>query len=178
MYTIKSHSPHYRPRAIGLLLWISILVLAAACAPTPGKVSQTKAVPELYTTNGLALDGYDPVAYFSDGQPVQGVVGNEIEWHGVRWRFSTAEHATAFVKDPEHYAPQFGGYCAFAVSRGTTASGDPHQWAIVDNKLYVNNNAFAMRLWDKDRPENIAAGQQNWPLLKKSQVAAKVADSK
>src|SRR5882762_4534447 len=65
-------------------------------------------------------------------------------------------------------------YCAFAVSRGTTADADPHQWAVVDGKLYVNNNAFAKKLWDQDRPGNIVAGDANWPLIPKRPPARKL----
>jgi YHS domain-containing protein len=152
--------------SLRVLVWSMLLVLGA-CAATPGKISATKPVPTLNAPTGAALQGYDPVAYFTDGKPTMGSVAYTYQWQGVPWYFSSAEHQAAFAADPEHYAPQFGGYCAFAVSRGTTADGDPHQWAIVDDKLYVNNNAFAMSLWNRDRGENITAGDVNWPLIPK-----------
>jgi YHS domain-containing protein len=147
-------------------------VLVAACAATAGKVSQTRPVDELNLQHGVALKGYDPVAYFAEGGPAAGNAATSYRWHGATWLFSTPEHREAFMADPQHYAPQFGGYCAFALSRGTTADADPHQWAIVDGKLYVNNNGFAKKLWDLDRPANIAAGDTNWPLIPKRPLRA------
>ena len=152
-----------------LALFASLIV--TACAATPGKVSQTRPVDELNLEKGVALKGYDPVAYYADGGPAVGDPGITYQWQGATYLFSTAEHREAFKADPAHYAPQFGGYCAFAVSRGTTADADPHQWAIVDGKLYVNNNAFARKLWDQDRPGNIVAGDANWPLIPKRPLA-------
>jgi hypothetical protein len=147
-------------------------MIVAACAATPGKVSQTRPVEELNLRQGVALKGYDPVAYYADGAPAAGDPAITYQWQGATWQFSTAEHREAFKADPARYAPQFGGYCAFAVSRGTTADADPDQWAIVDGKLYVNNNAFAKKLWDQDRPGNIVAGDANWPLIPKRPLAA------
>jgi len=147
------------------LLVLSVMV--TACAGTPGKVSQTEPVDQLNLRHGVALKGYDPVAYFADAQPAAGNPAINYQWQGATWLFSTPEHRTAFMADPSRYAPQFGGYCAFAVAQGTTADGDPHQWAIVGDKLYVNNNAVAKKLWDQNRPANIAAGDTNWPLIPK-----------
>ncbi len=149
---------------------LAILVIissVAACAATPGRVHQAGPVDEINNRHGVALQGYDPVAYFKDGRPVEGDPANSIAWRGVTYRFSSAANRDAFVADPERYAPQFGGYCAFAVSRGTTANGDPHQWAIVNDRLFLNNNALAMSLWNQDRPGNIRAGDENWPLIAK-----------
>ncbi len=158
----------YAMRHISALL---ASVIISACAATPGKVSQTKPVDELNHQQGVALKGYDPVAYFSEGAPAAGDAGISYQWNGATWRFSSREHRAAFMSDPAHYAPQYGGYCAFAVSRGTTADADPDQWAIVDGKLFVNNNAFAKKLWDQDRPGNIMAGDANWPLIPKRPLA-------
>lgn len=159
----------YALRQLTALLASAVI---AACVGTPGKVSQTRPVDEINLEHGLALKGYDPVAYFAQGQPVAGDTAISYQWQNATWRFSSAEHREAFMADPERYAPQFGGYCAFAVSQGTTADADPHQWAVVDGKLYVNNNAFAKKLWDQDRPANIVAGDANWPLIPKRPLAA------
>ena len=142
-------------------------MLVAAGAAHAGKVSKVRTVDEIDLQQGFALKGYDPVAYFADGGPAAGNAAIRYRWRGATWLFSTEEHRKAFMADPARYAPQFGGYCAFAVSRGTTADGDPLQWAVVDDKLYVNTNAYAMQLWDKDRPGNIQAGNSNWPLIPK-----------
>ena len=142
-------------------------ILVAACAANASEMPQVRTVDEIDLQQGFALKGYDPVAYFADGGPAAGNAAIRYRWRGATWLFSTEEHRKAFMADPARYAPQFGGYCAFAVSRGTTADGDPLQWAVVDDKLYVNTNAFAMQLWDKDRPGNIRAGNSNWPLIPK-----------
>lgn len=142
-------------------------VLLTACATRPGTVAVTRPIPPVHAPQGLAVHGYDAVAYFSEQQPVQGRAEFVARWHGVDWRFASREHQAAFAADPERYAPQYGGYCAFAVSRGTTADGDPLQWAVVRERLYLNNNAFAKALWDRDREASIAAGDINWPLLPK-----------
>ncbi len=142
-------------------------LLVASCAADSGKVSQPRTVDEIDLQQGFALKGFDPVAYFADGGPAAGNAAISYRWRGATWLFSTEEHRSAFIADPARYAPQFGGYCAFAVSRGTTADGDPLQWAVVDDKLYVNTNAFAMELWDRDRPGNIRTGNSNWPLIPK-----------
>ncbi len=146
-------------------------VLTAACAGFPHRASQSDAVEAVDLQKGFALKGYDPVAYFSDGRPAAGDPAISYQWRGATWLFATAEHRAAFAADPARYAPQFGGYCAFAVSRGTTADGDPLRWAVVNDKLYLNNNLLAMKFWDEDRPGNIQAGNSNWELIpKKPQV--------
>lgn len=155
---------------VRLISALFAVVMVAACAATLGKVSQTKSVESLNLRRGVALQGYDSVSYFAEGVPAVGDPAISYQWQGATWLFSTPAHREAFVSDPGRYAPQYGGYCAFAVSRGTTADADPSQWAIVDGKLYVNNNAFAKKLWDQDRPANIEAGDANWPLIPKYPV--------
>ena len=144
------------------------LLLVGGCAATPGKISQVKSVPEIDARHGIGLEGYDVVAYFTDQKPVPGSDSYTYTWRGAKWKFISAEHRDRFAANPERYAPQYGGYCAYAVSRGTTAHGDPLQWAVANDRLFVNNNAFAMSLWDRDRPGNIEAADQNWPLIPKT----------
>lgn len=146
-------------------------LLATACAVSPDKISHSKPVDEINNRQGLALKGYDPVAYFTDAKPTEGNAAIVYQWRGATYRFATAEHRDAFESNPQRYAPQFGGYCAFAVSQGTTADADPFQWALVDEKLYVNNNAFAAALWNRDRPGHIEAANTNWPLIPKRPLA-------
>jgi len=157
----------YTVRRISAMLAV---VMISACAATPGTVSQTTPVESLNLRLGVALKGYDPVSYFTEGAPTHGDPSIRYQWQQATWLFSTPAHRETFAADPAHYAPQFGGYCAFAVSRGTTADADPAQWAIVDDRLYVNNNAFAKKFWDQDRPANIEAGNSNWPLIPKYPV--------
>ncbi|HEX4953180.1 MAG TPA: YHS domain-containing (seleno)protein [Thermoanaerobaculia bacterium] len=115
------------------------------------------------TFGGLALDGYDAVAYFTDGKPVEGISKFEHTWQGAKWRFANEVHRDLFAANPEKYAPQYGGYCAWAVSQGYTADADPKAWKIVDGKLYLNYNAKVQKDWEKDVPGNIAKADANWP---------------
>ena len=115
--------------------------------------------------SNTAVDGYDPVSYFTDGKPVEGSSEFEAEYAGATWRFVSAEHRDAFLAEPARYAPQYGGYCAWAVAQGYTAKGDPLNWRIVDGKLYLNYNASVQQKWVTDIPGNIKAGNANWPTV-------------
>ena len=118
----------------------------------------------------LAVGGYDPVSYFGPGGPAVGLADHQMQWNGATWRFASAESMAKFAADPAAYAPQFGGYCAWAVSQGYIAPGDPKQWAVVGGKLYLNFNARAKELWDADRPAAIERARGHWPkVLEKNQ---------
>lgn len=114
---------------------------------------------------GLAIDGYDPVAYFVDGKPVEGRKEFSWSWNGATWRFASAEHRDLFVAAPEKYAPQYGGYCAWAVSQGYTAGIDPDAWTVRDGKLYLNYDLDVQKKWLADPDGLIAKGDANWPKL-------------
>ena len=115
------------------------------------------------TFSNLAVSGYDAVAYFNDGKPVGGDSAFEYEWNGATWRFASEANRAAFIADPAAYAPQYGGYCAWAVSQGYTAKSDPEAWRIVDGKLYLNYNKDIQARWARDIPGNIAKADANWP---------------
>jgi YHS domain-containing protein len=117
------------------------------------------------TFSSLAVSGYDPVAYFTSGKPVEGRSNFEFEWNGATWRFASARNLAAFKASPESFAPQYGGYCAWAVAEGYTASSDPNAWRIVGKKLYLNYSAGVQRQWLEDIPGNIAKGDTNWPRV-------------
>jgi len=117
------------------------------------------------TFSSLAVSGYDPVAYFTQGRPVEGSGDLEYEWNGATWRFSTLENLAAFKADPEAYAPQYGGYCAWAVSQGYTAKSEPEAWRIVDDKLYLNYSKAVQQQWVEDIPGNITKADANWPKV-------------
>ena len=114
---------------------------------------------------GLAIEGYDPVAYFTDGKPVKGSDDFEHTWMNATWRFATAAHRDAFKKDPAKYAPQYGGYCAFGVSRGYAVGIDPEAWKVVDGKLYLNYNIDVQKEWQKNIPGHIRKADANWPRI-------------
>ena len=119
------------------------------------------------TFSNKAVGGYDVVAYFDVGEPVKGSKKHTANWMDTRWLFSSAENLAAFQADPEQYAPQYGGYCAYAVSKGSTASGDPDNWTIVDDKLYLNYNDAVQKTWERDIPGYIRAADANWPEVLK-----------
>ncbi len=133
---------------------LSIVLLFAGQAVANGKV---------FSNGGMAIRGYDPVAYFNEGKPVHGDGQFSLQWNGTRWHFASAENRDVFKSAPEKYAPQYGGYCAWAVSKGSTAPTDPEIWKIVDGKLYLNYSKSVQSQWLKSIPKNIAAGDANWP---------------
>lgn len=121
--------------------------------------------PRVYASNGVAINGYDPVAYFTQAMPVRGDATYTATWDGAEWRFSSEENKQLFEANPERYAPQYGGYCAFAVASGYTAKTDPDAWSVVDDKLYLNFNKRIRSRWLRDVPGNIAKGDANWPSV-------------
>ena len=117
---------------------------------------------------GIAIKGYDPVAYFTKGEPVKGSSEFQHNWNSAIWNFSSVDHRDMFKAEPEKYAPQYGGYCAYAVSQGETANIDPKSWKIVDGKLYLNLNKRIHRKWEKDIPGYIKKADKNWPGVLKN----------
>ena len=113
----------------------------------------------------VAIEGTDPVAYFTDKKAVKGSSEYSHRWKGGEWRFKNAVNRDAFAAQPEKYAPQFGGYCAWAVSQGYTASIDPEAWTINKGKLYLNYSKGVRDEWAKDISDNIAKGENNWPKV-------------
>lgn len=116
-----------------------------------------------FTENDVAIRGTDPVAYFTQNKAVIGSKEFSYDWKGATWHFSSAEYRDLFAANPEQYAPQYGGYCAWAVSEGYTAPIDPEAWSIVDGKLYLNYDKKIQQRWNEDVPGNIAKADQNWP---------------
>lgn len=124
--------------------------------------SKLDSFSKVNVAEGKALRGFDAVAYFAVEKAVEGDPKYEFVWNGAKWLFSNEENMKKFQAEPERYAPQFGGYCAYAVSQGYTADGDPNVWKVVDGKLYLNYSPKAKELWEKDQPNLIEAGKKNW----------------
>ncbi len=120
----------------------------------------------VFTTEHGAIRGYDPVAYFNEGKPVKGKAELAYQWQGVEWHFVSQQNREAFQANPEKFAPQYGGYCAYGTAEGHKAPTDPQAWTIVDDKLYLNYNKNVKVLWSKDKPGYIKTADQNWPQLK------------
>ncbi len=149
---------------------VLLVSLALLFAVSGRAASATEPVARVVVdAQGVAIGGHDPVAYFREGRAVIGSAAYAHRWNGAVWRFATAEARALFAADPEAYAPQFGGWCAFAMSQDRLAAGDPLVWRIVEGRLYLNCSARAQRDWEADLAANIARGQAVWarrrPLL-------------
>ena len=118
-----------------------------------------------FAPDGLAIRGYDPVAYFKVAGPVEGSAEFSTNMGGVTWQFSSAQNLDDFIADPLAYMPQFGGYCAYAVSKGSTASTQPDAWTIWNDRLYLNYNKTVRGIWKQDIPGNVAKAEANWPAV-------------
>ena len=114
---------------------------------------------------GAAIQGYDPVAYFTEGRPVEGSRQFTHQWKGATWRFASAANRDRFAQAPEKYAPQYGGYCAYGVANGYAVKIDPQAWSVVDGKLYLNFSPAVQADWKKDVPGYIRRADANWPKV-------------
>lgn len=141
-----------------VVLCLTVAALGAAEKPVDG-VNKGK--------DGVAVKGYDVVAYFDQSKPVRGSKEFQQQWQGATWQFSSAANRDKFAAAPERYAPQFGGYCAWAVGHGYTADTDPEAWKIIDGKLYLNYNKSIQKKWEPEASKWIPEGMRNWPALHK-----------
>lgn len=117
--------------------------------------------------SNTAVQGHDPVAYFTEGKPVKGSKDFTADYQGAEFRFASQDNLDTFLADPAKYAPQYGGYCAWAVSEGYTAKGDANHWAVVDGKLYLNYDKKIQERWEQDRSAHIDKANSNWPEVLK-----------
>ena len=119
-----------------------------------------------FETNGVAINGTDPVAYFTMSKPLQGSADHAFNWNGVTWHFASGENRQMFERDPDKYAPQYGGHCAYAMSKGYIAPTEPEAWTMHEDRRYLDFSLRARALWLQDVPCNIPLGDANWPKLK------------
>lgn len=119
----------------------------------------------IYQNSDGAIKGYDPVAYFVDKKPVKGDPSISYKWMEVEWYFSNPENLELFKSNPEKYAPQYGGYCAYSVAKGYTAKVDPEVYQIIDGKLYLNYNESVQKNWKEYLDRYIVQAGQNWPAV-------------
>ncbi len=124
------------------------------------------------SSTGLALQGYDPVAYFTEGEATPGDWRITASYQDATYRFSSEEHKAAFEADPEAFLPEYGGYCAFGAAMGFKFDGDPEQWRIVDGELYLNISADIQERWLQDVPGYIEQADSNWPTIVDVEPAA------
>jgi enamine deaminase RidA (YjgF/YER057c/UK114 family) len=142
--------------------WFPVVVVAfVLLAAEPARSEETR----------LAISGYDPVAYFTDGKPVPGKSEFEYKWHNARWRFASLAHRDMFAGNPDRYAPQYDGYCSGGMTGGPVAGPhkdtvDPEAWAIVDGKLYLTHTTRSMERWRANAAGNIKQADRNWANVK------------
>ena len=139
---------------------LAFVAAAAAFAP-----ADAFAADPIYTGrfSNAAAGGYDVVAFFEEGKPVKGEVAFAFTWQGAEWRFATAGRRDVFAANPEAYAPQYGGYCAWAAAQGYLAPGNAQYWAVRDGKLYLNYDRKVQERWLADPDGFIAKANGNWP---------------
>jgi len=138
---------------------VALIVLSASHAGAASYFNKS-------SWSGVAIEGTDPVAYFADRKPVKGSRKFSFKWKGATWQFVSAENLARFKATPEKYEPQYGGFCAYAVSEGYTAAIDPEAWSIIGGKLYLNYSKSVKQLWSQDIPGRIRKGNTNWPGIK------------
>ena len=144
----------------------SAVIIGLSAAGIANAGTETNVSSGLTTKGpGLAVHGYDVVAYFENGQPEVGRAKYSTVYNGATYRFSSEETLDTFEDEPEKYVPQYGGYCAYGVAVGAKFDGDPRLWRIVDGKLYLNLNEDIQETWEKDVPGYINKGDRNWKKI-------------
>ena len=141
------------------VLRVLIMLFAVGCVE-PIHASQQ------FEQNGLAIDGYDPVAYFTEMKAVKGVPEFRADYQGSTFQFVSVDHRDAFAADPAKYAPQYGGYCAYGVAKGYKAKIDPEAFSVVHGTLYLNYSDAIRTRWLSDVPGYIQQADANWPEVR------------
>ncbi|QYK43572.1 MAG: YHS domain protein [Paracoccaceae bacterium] len=139
-----------------------MLAFAGLGAALPGAARASRAAV-FARPDGVAIGGFDPVGYLTQGRPLRGKAEFSHDWMGATWRFATAAHRDRFAADPAANAPQFGGWCAWGVAEGYLASTDPEAFTVHQGQLYLNYSRGVRSRWERDIPGNIARGRANWP---------------
>ena len=140
---------------------ISLAIIAMALVL---QVQAQKA--EIYSPGGKAIKGYDPLAFFTNSKPVMGADSLSFSWKGATWQFANRQNLQRFKANPEKYAPQYGGYCAYGTSQGHKAPTEVDTWTIFNDKLYFNYNQKVKEIWIKDEPGYIQKADKQWPEIK------------
>ncbi|WP_299847631.1 YHS domain-containing (seleno)protein [uncultured Roseovarius sp.] len=148
-----------------LTVLVHLLCIAFAGLAQAGPASEVN----LGYFNKLAMNGYDVMTYWNGGDPQKGDPEIQASFKDATWVFISAENREAFLADPERFAPQYGGYCAFAASQNAVADVDPFAWRIWDDKLYLNYSPRVRRQWASDIDGNIEKADGYWPMLLSNQ---------
>lgn len=147
------------------------LALTAAALAVPALVPlRPAAASPVYVEDRIAIDGSDTVAYFDGNGPVAGRADITADWDGAVWRFATAANRDRFLAEPTRWAPQYGGYCAFAMAQGYVAPTVPEAWTLDGGKLYLNFDLRVRDRWDQNRAGFIRQADANWPGIRTTLV--------
>lgn len=139
-----------------LFLTLALPLSFVACSPKRDTI---------YSTSQGAIKGYDPVAYFTESMPVEGKKDITYKWNDANWHFASEKNRDAFKANPEAYAPQFGGYCAYAMSESSFYKIDPKVWKIVNGKLYLNYHLDVHQIWESEQDERIKRAEEYWSTV-------------
>ena len=166
MLSNRSHRPFSvaNPSRRGALKLLSLGAAAASATMLSARFAQAR----IFTgyIEGTAVGGYDAVAYHTQGEAIPGDPAITLEHEGATWRFASEANRSAFEANPDAYAPEYGGHCAWAAAEGYLAQGDPEVWRIIDGRLFLNANQSVNRRWLRDLDGFIARADANWPTLK------------
>lgn len=154
-----------------LIVSAAVVVVAAVAAFLFFRSVGMFADTPIYTTERGAIDGYDPVAFFEQGEAVRGDEAHSFEWRGSRWLFASAENLARFRQNPQQFVPQYGGYCAYGMANGYTAFTDPTAWTIVDGRLFLNFDDEVKAQWQAEQAAMIESADRNWPESRPAQRA-------
>lgn len=122
--------------------------------------------PEVFSVSDQAIRGFDPVAYFTEGHPTEGQKQYRYRWNNATWYFSSEKNLKLFISDPEKFAPQYGGWCAYGMAKGYKAKTEPEAWSIAGGKLYLNYSTGIRDDWNAKQSEYISAADKNWPTVR------------
>lgn len=152
--------------AVVCLLFVSFIAVGCAGGKNVKSDESSVGPNRWYTEAGMAVQGYDAVAYFTEREPVEGDVAFHYKWDGVTWLFSSSEHREMFKEEPEKYAPQYGGYCSLAVAYGKKSAGSAEAWTVRDEKLYLNYDKEVRKNWLENPAKYIRMADRQWPRIK------------
>lgn len=153
----------FKTKWISFYALFSVFAFIVAVTGMPAAAQAKSAVNVNW--KGVAIKGYDPVAYFTMSRPVKGDKAYTVSWMGATWRFASAGNRDLFEKDPEKYAPRYGGYCAFGVANNYLVKIDPEAWTVYEDRLYLNYSLKVRDQWSQDIPGYIKKADANWPKL-------------
>lgn len=155
---------------VGLLLAGSTAMALDAATPTDPPASAAAHTGVVNAPGGIAIKGYDPVAYFTDGKAVPGDPAFSLDFDGAIWRFESQAHRQAFQAHPTRYEPEYGGFCAYGLAEGLKTDIDPAAFSIIGGRLYLNADADTRVLWRQNLLKSIAQADRNWPEVKDQPV--------